>query len=224
MAENNVLKEGISLYKKHDYANALAFFLSLPEDSVSDNIEVAYYIGLCYARLDRNDDALLYLEQVVTSGENIDRVLQCRYLLAVIYAVSGRKRLAEFELNKLLESGYKTAMVYSSMAYVAWLQGDVDKCLDLYKKAIEIEPDNATALNGMGYVLASENRELTKALSYCKRALDMRPDSPACLDSVGWVYLKLGLMNDASRYLNQAHELLPDNEEIAEHIRLVNEV
>ena len=223
MAENTVLQKGISLYRNREYSDALAFFLSLPEDSVSDNIELAYYIGLCYARLERNDDALLYLEQVVTSGENIDRVLQCRYLLAVIYALSGRKRLAEFELNKLLETGYKPALVYSSLAYIAWLQNDAEKSIEFYKKAIEIEPDNATALNGMGYVLACENRDLTKALSYCKRALDMRPNSAACLDSVGWVYLKLGLTSDASRYLNQARDILPDNEEIAEHIRLVNE-
>lgn len=223
MADNNILKDGISLYKKGDYNGALAFFLALPEDSEVNNIELAYYIGLCYAKLEHYDDALLYLEQVVTGGLELERVLQCRYVLAVIYANSGRKRLAEFELNKLLESGYKPASVYSSLAYIAWKQDDVEKALDFYKKAIELEPDNPTALNGMGYVLACENRDLTKALSFCKRALEMCPDSAACLDSVGWVYLKLGLMNDAFKYLNQAQEKLPQNEEIAEHIRIANE-
>ncbi|MBQ9624194.1 MAG: tetratricopeptide repeat protein [Treponema sp.] len=223
MADKNILNEGISMYHKGDFNGALAFFLSLPEDSEIDNIELAYYIGLCYAKLEHYDSALLYLEQVVTGGLELERVLQCRYVLAVIYANSGRKKLAEFELNKLLESGYKPASVYSSLAYVAWQQNDVERCLELYKKAIEIEPDNATALNGMGYVLACENRDLTKALSFCKRALDKRPDSPACMDSVGWVYLKLGLMNDAFKYLSQAQERLPDNEEIAEHLRIANE-
>ena len=223
MADKNILNVGISMYQKGDFNGALAFFLSLPEDSEIDNIELAYYIGLCYAKLEHYDAALLYLEQVVTGGLELDRVLQCRYVLAVIYANSGRKKLAEFELNKLLESGYKPASVYSSLAYVAWQQNDVDRCLELYKKAIEIEPDNATALNGMGYVLACENRDLTKALSFCKRALDKRPDSPACMDSVGWVYLKLGLMNDAFKYLSQAQAKLPDNEEIAEHLRIAQE-
>ncbi|MBQ9909213.1 MAG: tetratricopeptide repeat protein [Treponema sp.] len=223
MADNNILKDGIAMYNNGDYNGALAFFLSLPEDSEINNIELAYYIGLCYAKLEHYDDALLYLEQVVTGGLELERVLQCRYVLAVIYANSGRKKLAEFELNKLLESGYKPASVYTSLAYVAWKQDDVEKCLDFYKKAIELEPDNPTALNGMGYVLACENRDLTKALSFCKRALDKRPNSAACLDSVGWVYLKLGLMNDAFKYLNQAQELLPQNEEISEHLRIAQE-
>ena len=223
MADNNILNEGISMYHKGDFNGALAFFLSLPEDSEINNIELAYYIGLCYAKLEYYDDALLYLEQVVTGGLELERVLQCRYVLAVIYANRGRKKLAEFELNKLLESGYRPASVYTSLAYVAWKQNDVDRSLEFYKKAIELEPDNPTALNGMGYVLACENRDLTKALSFCKRALDKRPDSAACMDSVGWVYLKLGLMNDAFKYLTQAQEKLPDNEEIAEHLRIANE-
>lgn len=219
----DTLQNGISMYRKGDYNGALTFFLSLPEDSEIDSMNLAYYIGLCYAKMKRYDDALLYLEQVVTGGSEIDRVLQCRYVLAVIYANSGRKRLAEFELNKLLESGYKPASVYSSLAYVAWKQDDVQKSLDLYKKAIEIDPENSTALNGMGYVLACENRDLTKALSFCKKALSKSPNSPACLDSVGWIYMKLGLMEDAFKYLNKAQEKLPDNEEIAEHLRIAQE-
>ena len=135
MSDKNVLSEGIALYSQKSYKDALAFFLSLPEDSRADNIELAYYIGLCYAKLEHYDDALLYLEQVVTSGTNINRILQCRFLLAVIYAISGRRRLADFELNKLLETGYKTASVYAAIAFVRWEQKDTKKCLEYYKKS-----------------------------------------------------------------------------------------
>ena len=224
MSDKNILIEGVAMYNRRDYGGALTFFLSLPEESVTDNIELAYYIGLCYLKLERYDDALLYLEQVVTAGNGTERVLQCRYLLALIYVRSGRKKLASFELNKLIENGYKPAAVYSSLAYIAWQEEQVELCLDYYKKALEEDEDCPTALNGMGYVLASENRDLTKALSYCKKALSIEPDSAACLDSVGWVYVKLGLMNDAMKYLSQAHEILPDNELINEHIRMAQEV
>ncbi len=214
------LAEGISLYKKGDYTAALTFFISLPDNTETDNLELAYYIGLCYAKLERYDDALLYLEQVVTSEKDSPRVLQCRYLLAVIYAMVGKKKLADFELNKLLELGYKPASVYASLAYVAWQQGEIEKCLGYYKKSIDADPENATALNGMGYVLACQDKDLTKALSYCKKALDKAPQSAACLDSVGWVYYKLGLKSDAEKYLKQAHSRCPQNAEIIEHLKI----
>lgn len=221
MAEN-ILTDGINLYKQKAYTGALTFFLSLPVDSGADKNEVAYYLGLCYAKLQKYDEALLYLEQVVTAGSNLDRVLQCRFLLAVIYAVSGRKRLADFELNKLLETGYMTASVYAAIAFVAWEQSDTEKCLEYYEDSLKTDPNNVTSLNGLGYVLACEDRDLTRALSLCKQAVDSSPDSAACLDSLGWVYYKLGLYEDAKKYLEQAELLDRENEVIANHIKMVH--
>ena len=219
--QDNILKPGKTLYSQKAYEDALAFFLSLPSDQVVDKIEVAYYLGLCYAKLQKYDDALVFLEQVVTSGTQLDRVLQCRFLLAVIYALSGRKRLADFELNKLLETGYMTSSVYAAMAFVAWEQNDTEKCLSYYEKALENDSENITSLNGLGYVLACEGKDLSKALSLCKKAVKSSPKSAACLDSLGWVYYKLGLYDDALQYLEQAEQLDVDNVEIANHIKAV---
>lgn len=221
MGDTNILFQGIDLYNQKKYSDALAFFLALPEDSGLDSQEIAYYLGLCYTKLKRYEDALLYLEQVVTGGGQLERVLQCRFILAVIYTKSKRKRLASFELNKLLESGYKPASVYASMAFIAWEQQEIDVALSYYEKSLELDENNVTSLNGLGYVLATENRDLTKALSCCKKAVQNSPDSAACLDSLGYVYYKLGLLKDARKYLEMAEQIDNDNEIIAEHIREV---
>lgn len=221
MGDTNILFQGIDLYNQKKYYDALAFFLALPEDSGLDSQEIAYYLGLCYTKLKRYEDALLYLEQVVTGGGQLERVLQCRFILAVIYTKSKRKRLASFELNKLLESGYKPASVYASMAFIAWEQQEIDVALSYYEKSLELDENNVTSLNGLGYVLATENRDLTKALSCCKKAVQNSPDSAACLDSLGYVYYKLGLLKDARKYLEMAEQIDNDNEIIAEHIREV---
>lgn len=221
MGDTNILFQGIDLYNQKKYSDALAFFLVLPEDSGLDSQEIAYYLGLCYTKLKRYEDALLYLEQVVTGGGQLERVLQCRFILAVIYTKSKRKRLASFELNKLLESGYKPASVYASMAFIAWEQQEIDVALSYYEKSLELDENNVTSLNGLGYVLATENRDLTKALSCCKKAVQNSPDSAACLDSLGYVYYKLGLLKDARKYLEMAEQIDNDNEIIAEHIREV---
>src|SRR5574344_1995427 len=234
MAEKNILQEGISLYERGKFSGALTFFLSLPDNCGADPVELAYYLGLCYSKLKRYDDSLLYLEQVVTAaGDNADssadektveRVMQCRFLLAVIYCLSGRKKLADFELNKLLETGYKPASVYAALAYIAWQQEEVDKCMDYYDKALFEDPTNPTALNGMGYVLACENRDLTKALGYCKKALEKAPESAACLDSRGLVYFKMGIQTEARKYLELAQKHDGKNKEIQAQLRELEKV
>ena len=221
MPDSNVLSQGIEFYNQKKYSDALTFFLTLSSETGADSLDVAYYLGLCYAKLSRYEDSLLYLEQVVTAGKDEDRVLQCRLILAVIYSLSGRKRLAVFELNKLLEAEYKPASVYAALAFVAWEQSDTEKCLDYYEKSLDADPENVTALNGMGYVLACEDKDLTKALSFCKKAVKASPNSAACLDSLGWVYYKLGLYDDAKKYLEMAEAIDGNNEEIANHIKSV---
>ncbi|MCI5645476.1 MAG: tetratricopeptide repeat protein [Treponema porcinum] len=221
MPDSNVLSQGIEFYNQKKYSDALTFFLTLSSETGADSLDVAYYLGLCYAKLSRYEDSLLYLEQVVTAGKDEDRVLQCRLILAVIYSLSGRKRLAAFELNKLLEAEYKPASVYAALAFVAWEQSDTEKCLDYYEKSLDADPENVTALNGMGYVLACEDKDLTKALSFCKKAVKASPNSAACLDSLGWVYYKLGLYDDAKKYLEMAEAIDGNNEEIANHIKSV---
>lgn len=221
MQNDDVLAEGKSLYRQKEYSQALAFFLALPSENSADRIEIAYYLGLCYAKLEKYDDALLFLEQVVTSGADIERVLQCRFILAVIYVISGRRRLADFELNKLLETGYMTSSVYAAIAFVAWQQQDVNKCIEYYEKSLKTDDENISSLNGLGYVLACQEKDLTRALSLCKQAVKIAPKSAACLDSLGWVYYKMGLYKDALQYLNDAEQIAPDNVEIANHIKSV---
>lgn len=219
----NVLKEGINLYNKKNYNEALIFFLTLSPEikQKADNLDLAYYIGLCYARLTRYDEALAYLEQVVTSGEDVERINQCRLVLSVIYSMTGRTKMAEYELQKLLETGYKTASVFSGLAYVAWEQKNVNLSIEYYEKALTIDKENPTALNGLGYVLACSDKDLTKALFLCKKAVDYYPESAAFLDSLGWVYHKLGLEKEAITFIKRAMDINPSIDEIKNHYKEV---
>ena len=205
---SNNLKEGIKLYQSRKYSEALSFFLSLPPES-SDSIDLAYFIGLCYARLNKYDEALLYLEQVVTNGTDIDRIKQCRLSLAVIYSLT--------ELSKLQEDGINTEQVQCAKGYVAWYRNEIEKSIECYEKVLDQNPENSTALNGLGYILASTGKDLTKALFLCKKAVDSNPESSAYLDSLGWVYFKLGLLKEAKTFVKRALEKNPDNEEIKSH-------
>lgn len=218
---DTMLKEGLQLYRENRYEEALASFLQISSKDTDVNFDLAYYIGLCYASLSQYDDALVYLEQIITAGADIARVYQCRLILAFIYTKTGRSRLAEFELSKLSDAGYDSPQVHTSMAYLAYEQGNAEKALNLYEKALELDPENATALNGLGYILADTEQDLTRALILCKKAIDTHPDNPAYLDSLAWTYFKMGFDTEARSYIQRAEAQLPDNEIVKHHLQMI---
>lgn len=82
---------------------------------------------------------------------------------------------------------------------------------------IRQEPDNATALNALGYTLADKTDRLDEAQIYIEKALELRPDDAAVLDSMGWVLYRKGQLEKALDYLNKAHALF-DDPEISMHL------
>lgn len=217
------LREGIRLYKSKRWELALAELLAAePEGGdPAENSELAYYLGLCYAKLERYDDALLYLEQVVTSGPDPVRAYQCRLALAYVYSVTDRSRLAEFELKQLIDSGYESPQIYSTLGYAAWMQKRVDPAVEFYRKALDLDEENANALNGLGFVLADSDKDIRKGLGFCKRAVDMKPQNPAYLDSLGWAHFKNGNLPEARTWLRRALDIAPREAEIVTHMRIV---
>jgi Tfp pilus assembly protein PilF len=169
-------------------------------------------------RLKQYENALTYLELVVTSGAGLAQVRQCRLLLAVIYSITKRDRLADFELRKLLDSGYKTAEVYAALAFNCWEQKKINECINFYEMALKKDSGNVTAKNGLGYVLAGIGRDLSRAFKLCKEAVKAAPNSAACLDSMGWVYFQMGMNKQARDCLEKAQALEPEHEEIAAHL------
>jgi len=228
MAEENFsstikLQEGIRLYRMKRWELALQELLQVQTDKFSneENAELAYYLGLCYTKLSRFEDALLYLEQVVTAETDVMRIYQCRMTLAYIYVVTKRSKMAEFELKRLQISGFESALLYNTLAYAAWTQKRHKSAVDLYEKALDIDEDNATALNNLGFILADSNIDIMRGLRLCRKAVDKKPQSAAYLDSLGWAYFKSGELLEARTWLRRALEFAPQEKDIRDHLRTV---
>ena len=215
------LEDGIQLYNEKKYQDALAFFLSAKSEKEDVVAEINYYTGLTYMRMFQYENALEFLEQVVTANADIAKVYQCRLILAFIYAKTDRTRLAEFELAKLTDAGYESVQVFSSMAYIAYEHNDVKKAVDYYERALQTDPENGTALNGLGYILAETERDLDKSLELCKKAVEKQPLNPAYLDSLAVAYHKLNFSNDAENYIQKAKEKAPENTVILNHFQMI---
>jgi tetratricopeptide (TPR) repeat protein len=78
------------------------------------------------------------------------------------------------------------------------------------------DPDNAVALNALGYTLANRTKRYAEAYQLIRRAHELKPDDPAILDSMGWVEFRRGNLKLARDYLEKAHAVFPDPE-VAAH-------
>ncbi|WP_353250241.1 tetratricopeptide repeat protein [Salinisphaera sp. T31B1] len=95
--------------------------------------------------------------------------------------------------------------------------GRVDAAEADLRAVLDDEPDDARALNALGYLLTNHTRDYDRALDYIQKALAADPDNPAILDSMGWVQYRLGHLDQARHYLERAYRAYPDGE-VAAHL------
>lgn len=102
-----------------------------------------------------------------------------------------------------------------SLAYTAL--EDIDNAEESLRNILQKEPENASALNALGYTLVLHTDRLKEAKAYIEKALEFKPDDPAITDSLGWVEYHLGNLKEAEALLRKAYNKLPDPE-VAAHL------
>ncbi|WP_219063480.1 tetratricopeptide repeat protein [Pseudomonas sp. UMAB-08] len=102
-------------------------------------------------------------------------------------------------------------------AMLAEKRDDLSQMEKDLRAIIKREPDNAMALNALGYTLSDRTTRYAEAKALIERAHTLNPEDPAVLDSLGWVNYRLGNLDEAERLLRQALERFPDHE-VAAHL------
>jgi tetratricopeptide (TPR) repeat protein len=87
-----------------------------------------------------------------------------------------------------------------------------------FKKVLASDPEHASALNYLGYMLADQNMKLEEALGYIKRAVDLDPANGAYLDSLGWAYFRLGKYELAEDNLMKASQKIKTDPTVHDHL------
>lgn len=98
--------------------------------------------------------------------------------------------------------------------------GDIDSAEQDLRQVLQHHPNNAAALNALGYILTDHTNRHQEAYDYIAAALALEPDNPAILDSKGWVLFNLGRTEEALDYLQRSYLALGD-EEVAKHLLYV---
>ena len=85
------------------------------------------------------------------------------------------------------------------------------------KKILAKNPNDANALNALGYTLVDRTQRYDEAEKYLTQAIKLKPEEAVILDSMGWLYFKQGKMEKSIRYLRKAY-LKQSVGEIAAHL------
>ena len=86
-----------------------------------------------------------------------------------------------------------------------------------FKRLITRDPQNAPALNYLGYMLAERGERLDESVNYVKKALEIEPDNGSYLDSLGWAYFKADKLELAENNLKRAAGQLQTNSVVQDH-------
>lgn len=120
-------------------------------------------------------------------------------------------------LGTALESLPDSVPILYSHALLAAEQGWIDIAETDLRQIISVQPENAAALNALGYTLADQTTRYEEAESLIRQAYILEPDEAAIVDSMGWISYRLGRLEEAEEYLRRAWDL-EKNAEIGAHL------
>lgn len=199
----------------HDakFDDALQHFLAM--DGGRDYLAAQAQIVQLYVRKDGIDDAIDHMHK----QRELDSDNRQTYYLMEVELLNRQKRYdaAASLLNEALGDYQDNVDLRYSRAMVSEKLGNYPQLEQDLSFIISVEPENATALNALGYTLADRAQRLEEALKLIQRARELSPEDPAILDSLGWVYFRLGKLQEALNNLRQAYALMQDPE-IAAHL------
>ena len=172
-------------------------------------------LGLIYISSGQFDEYGAHFDQL--RREYPDRLEQLYGVEADLLARENEIAAALAVINEALQQmpdstalRYARAMLAEELGDLALLESDL-------RRIIAEEPDNATAMNALGYTLANRTRRYEEAYGLISQALALQPNEPAIMDSMGWVLYRMNRNEEALDYLARAYAAFPDPE-VAAHL------
>lgn len=101
------------------------------------------------------------------------------------------------------------------------MQGSTLEARNLYETLLTQNGQDPIALNNLAWLL--KDSDLARAAELAKKAVELQPNAPAILDTYGWLLHLQGQSQEAVTYLERAHELAPNAEEIEQNLKTVKE-
>jgi tetratricopeptide (TPR) repeat protein len=207
----------------------------------SDEHEAAFFLGVIRRRIGEGDAALRAFESIppdhthfAESRTQIAAIYERRgdYARALaeleraakldpsrdldLYAATLRAKAGDFDgavspIERLLAESPDDDELLFHLGVVYGEAKRTDEAIRFMQQALERNPENASALNYIGYTWAERGLRLDEAEKMITRAVELRPEDGFIVDSLGWVFhmrarplLQSGRAREARRFLERA--------------------
>jgi len=170
-------------------------------------------------------DAALSSLRLATAGKAADQ-LDVADLQRITLAKAGLQQASEHfhdaldTLNEGLTRWPDANDIKLQRALVLFRLHRPDEAKQTLRDIIASDPDNAAALNALGFTLLEEKQQLDEAGKMIRKALKTDPGNSAYIDSLGWYYYRIGKLQEAEEQLRKAFKMTPDAE-IGAHLGTV---
>ncbi|MFU8877596.1 MAG: tetratricopeptide repeat protein [Wenzhouxiangellaceae bacterium] len=176
--------------------------------------------ALLLARLDQLDEAREMLAGVRETG-GPDLTEQAWLIEGQVLGEHDRHDEALRVLSRALtEMPGSDALLYAR-AMAAVQADELELAEQDLRTIIQNDPENAAALNALGYTLSDRTDRQREAYRLIETALALDPHNPAILDSMGWVLYRLGRAEEGLPYLERAARAEPHPEIVAHLIEVL---
>ena len=257
-----VLRRLSSLEFSVGYYEEAAARLRLALSQHPDHYEFAYSLGQVLRAMGERQEASQYLLMVPEShplfvesrlqlallleesGEleealvEIERLRELRPHRSLdFHSASLRARTDDFEggvalLQEMLESSPDDEEVLYQLGVLYGIEKNTEQALVYMQRVLEQNPENAQALNYIGYTWAEQGQNLDEAERLIEQAVSLAPRDGYILDSLGWLYAQkarpllqgkrrlegLELLDRALEQLTLADELTGGDPVVSEHL------
>ncbi len=205
---------GILYESREESDAALDAFYTVPPNS-SFYMEARLHIVNILRKDERNADAEVSLMDAIDERNDVPEFYE---FMAAIYEEGDNYPAAE----KILERGRRklphNEKVVFLLAIVRERMNDKKGAISAMREVLEINPQNAAALNYIGYSYAESGKRLDEAREMIEKALVIKPNDGYITDSLGWTYYRAGDYGQAMKYLKRADHLAPNEPTILDHI------
>jgi tetratricopeptide (TPR) repeat protein len=172
-------------------------------------------IGALLGKLGKMDEAKRWFADL--PAVTIEQRVQVRQGEAQLLRDAGDVAGAYAVLQRAVDEHPDSAELIYDLALVAERLNKIDEAEARLTKLVELKPDDAQALNALGYTLVDRTPRTTEGLALIEKAHKLSPGDPFILDSMGWAFFRLGRLDEAETYLKRALADHPDAE-IAAHL------